>query len=290
MKIDLHIHSKNGSDGRWYLQDIFAEAGRRNIGLISITDHDSISAQADARALADSYGMGYICGVELNVTMALPDFRDGKPVSLDFLGYRFDPGYKPLADKLEELRTYRQVRAEKILTNINEEFRRQGLGEFTREDMAEIQSGAEGALGRPHIADYLIRKGIVADKQEAFDKYLLRCNIPKMPLSLEEASSLIRASGGKLILAHPNDPNGTSLVAFSPSLAAQQEIIARTMLEYIDGIECWHSRHDAATIDSYLLFAREHHLMVTGGSDCRQQPPLMGTVNIPEYVARQFGF
>jgi predicted metal-dependent phosphoesterase TrpH len=290
VKIDLHIHSKNGSDGRWSIEDIFAEAVRRKIELISITDHDSIAAQEEAMRLAASCGIRYITGVELNVTHSHRDYKDGKGYSLDFLGYGIDITHGGLIKKLDELRTFRQVRAEKILTNINEEFCRQGLPVFTDADMDEIQSSVDGAFGRPHIAAYMIERGIVADKQEAFDKYLVRCNAEKMPLSLKEASELVRASGGKLILAHPNDPNGTSLAAFTPSIENQQAIIAESMLEYIDGIECWHSRHDQASTESYLRFARDKALMMTGGSDCHQSPPILGSVDVPDFVAGQFGF
>ena len=111
-----------------------------------------------------------------------------------------------------------------------------------------------------------------------------------MPLPLPEASRLVREAGGKLILAHPNDLHGTSLVALTSSLEEQQRIIRDSMLPYIDGIECWHSRHDPDTIAAYLEFAGKEKLMVTGGSDCHQQPLLMGTVNVPTYVAEQFGF
>ena len=76
-------------------------------------------------------------------------------------------------------------------------------------------------LGRPHIADYLVKKKIVKNRQEAFDKYLVKCDVPKYPLYLEEASKLVRGAGGKLVLAHPNDPHGTSLAALTKSLAEQ---------------------------------------------------------------------
>jgi hypothetical protein len=111
-----------------------------------------------------------------------------------------------------------------------------------------------------------------------------------MPVSLAEASELIRGAGGKLIFAHPNHPRGTSLVLLTPSLSEQQKIIKEAMLPYIDGIECWHSHHDQASLDSYLAFAKQWGLMVTGGSDCHQQPLILGTVRIPDYVAEQFGF
>jgi predicted metal-dependent phosphoesterase TrpH len=288
MKIDLHIHSKNCSDGRMTLEEIFEEAGRRNVDLISITDHDSIDCQEPAKILADQYGIRYLYGLELNVSFSHPEYRNSKPISLDFLAYQYDIHDPPLVKKLSELREYRKKRAEQILEKINQALLKENLEEFTEKDLEEIQNSVDGAFGRPHIANYMLKKGIVASKQEAFDKYLVKCNVPKMPLSLSEASSLVKGAGGKLMLAHPNDPNGTSLVSFTASLDEQQEIIKESMLSHIDGIECWHSRHDRTTSESYLAFAKEEGLIVTGGSDCHQQPLLMGIVSVPPYVADQF--
>ena len=90
------------------------------------------------------------------------------------------------------------------------------------------------------------------------------------------------------MLAHPNDPNGTSLVNITSDLDEQTRIIEEYMLEYIDGIECWHSRNDARTTAHYIDFAKKHNLLMTGGSDCHQKPILMGTLDIPDYVAEQF--
>lgn len=288
MKIDLHIHSKEGSDGRWSLEAIFAEARQRGIDLIAITDHDSIHAQEQARALAQSSGIAYLSGVELNVTFAHPDFNTGKAVSLDVLGYQFDIYYPPLVERLRAMREYRQRRAEQILENLNRELVKEGLPEFTARDLEAIQASVDGALGRPHIAEYMIQKGFVATKQEAFDRYLVRCDVPKMPLSLKEASELIHEAGGKLMLAHPNDPNGTSLIRLTSSVTEQMHIIHDAMLADIDGIECWHSRHDQETSEAYAGFAHKRGLMVSGGSDCHQNPVLMGEVDVPDYVGEQF--
>ena len=143
-------------------------------------------------------------------------------------------------------------------------------------------------LGRVHIADYLISKGIVGSRQEAFDKYLVKCNVPKYPLSIPEASRLVRNAGGIVVLAHPNDPRGTSLAELTESLTEQTEIIAETMLTHIDGVECWHSRNDDPTTNHYVEFAKKHGMVMTGGSDCHQRPILMGTVDVPKWVIRQF--
>jgi predicted metal-dependent phosphoesterase TrpH len=289
MIIDLHIHS-NHSDGSLTVKEIVKEATLRNIEFMSITDHDSIDCQEIAINLAGKAGIHYVSGVELNVTFSHSKYRKGKSVSLDFLGYQFNAKNKKLRDKLQQIANYREERAAKILRNLNAEFEKEGIEKLTKNDFEEIQVSVDGVLGRPHIADYLVRKGIVRTRQEAFDKYLVRCNVPKYPLYLEEASRLVRNARGKIVLAHPNDPHGTSLVTLTKSLQEQTEIIEESMLAHIDGVECWHSRNDAQTTNHYIKFAKKHGLITTGGSDCHQKPIIMGTVKIPEYVAEQFGF
>ena len=284
MKIDLHIHTKTGSDGALPVDEVFKEAHKRNIGLVSITDHDSIESQGKAIVLAQEHGLTYITGIELNVTFEY----GGKQYSLDFLGYCYDASNQDMKNKLRVITEYRQNRAQQILEKLNAEFVRENRPLFTPDDMKKIRDSVDGTFGRPHIADYLIKKGIVRDRKEAFDRYLVKCDVPKYPLALAEASAMIRKAHGFLVLAHPNDPQGTSLAGISRDLHEQTGIISKCMLEYIDGIECWHSRHDVMTIVHYTDFARKHNLLVTGGSDCHQKPTIMGTVQVPEFVARQF--
>ena len=286
MKIDLHIHTKTCSDGNLSIEEVFQEAKNRNIDLISLTDHDSIDCQERAIALAREYGISYITGVELNVTFRYPDKDEA--VSLDFLGYQFDISNQELKSKLELIKKHRERRAHQILKKLNIEFDKEGIERFTEKDLKNIQDSVDGVFGRPHIANYLIEKGIVKNKQEAFDKYLVKCDVAKYPLSLAEASRLVRNAGGILVHAHPNDPQGTSLVSMTPDLDKQTKIIEKYMLEYIDGVECWHSRNDAKTTAHYIEFAKRHGLIMTGGSDCHQKPLLMGTVDIPDWVAGQF--
>lgn len=289
MNIDLHIHSRDCSDGKMSLADIFFEAEKRNIQLISITDHDTVECQETAMELAAQHGMHYLSGVELNITFSHPAYREGKTVSLDVLGYDYDIQNTALREKTCQLREYRSMRARNILDKINEQLLREKKPPMTAVDVTAIEESVDGAFGRPHIADYMVKKGMVTTRQEAFDRYLVKCNVPKLPVSLEEASALIHRAGGKLMLAHPNDPNGTSLGSLTSSLGEQLEIIKTTMLPHLDGIECFHSRLNKETTSVYLAFAREKGLMVTGGSDCHQQPVIMGTVAVPDFVARQFG-
>jgi predicted metal-dependent phosphoesterase TrpH len=284
MKIDLHIHTSTGSDGGLPMGAVFREAGRRKIDLLSITDHDSIEHQGKAIELAEKHGIRYVTGVELNVTFTYK----GKSLSLDYLGYGYDYRNPALKEKLQVIREHRVKRARQILDNLNIEFTKENRPLFIEADLQKMQEGVDGILSRPHIADYLIKKGVVGSRQEAFDRYLVKCDVPKYPLTLAEASALVRGAGGRLVLAHPNDPNGTSLISVTKDLAEQTNIIRGYMLEFIDGIECWHSRNDKATTSHYIKFCKKYDLLMTGGSDCHQKPMLMGTLDIPDFVAGQF--
>jgi len=286
MIIDLHIHSKN-SDGKLDVNNIVKEAKARNITFMSITDHDSIGGQKEFLQIATTKGIRGMSGVELNVTFSHKQYHQGKPFTLDFLGYNFDIENQQLTHKLQTMAEYREQRAQKILNNLNAEFQKEGIEKLTTADFTALQESVDGVLARPHIADYLVKKGIVKSRQEAFDKYLVKCDVPKFPLYLPEASKLVRDAGGKLILAHPNDPHGTSLISLTKSLQEQAAIIESSMLDYIDGVECWHPRHDALSTQHYINFAKKHNLLMTGGSDCHQKPIVMGTVDIPRFVAEQ---
>jgi len=286
MKIDLHIHTKC-SDGNLHVDEVLREARKRNIDLMSITDHDSIDCQKKAMSLAKKYGINYITGIELNITFQYPP-EPGKSVSLDFLGYQFDIGNEELKSKLKLIRQRRETRAREILEKLNIEFAKEHIPRFDKADIKNIQDSVDGAFGRPHIANYLVKKGIVSSLQEAFDRYLVRLDVPKFPLSLAEASTLIRNAGGILVLAHPSDPHGTSLDSITSDIEEQTKVIEEYMLEYIDGVECWHSRNDARTTAHYIQFTKSHDLFLTGGSDCHQKPIVMGSLDIPDYVAEQF--
>ena len=210
--------------------------------------------------------------------------REGNPQ----IFAKLDPDNKALKGKLETMAKYREERAAKILDNLNDEFKKENITALTKDDLHQIEESVDGTLGRPHIADYLVKKGIVKTRQEAFDKYLVKCDVPKYPLYLEEASKLVRGAGGKLVLAHPNDPHGTSLSALTKVLTEQTEIAKDKMLPHIDGVECWHSRSTPESTVHYMAFAKEHGLLMTGGSDCHQKPVIMGTVVIPDWTADQF--
>ena len=126
MKIDLHIHSNN-SDGALNVDEVFHEASLRKIDMISITDHDSVLGQIKALSLAKKNEIRYVTGLELNVTFSEPEITEGKSISLDLLGYSFDPQNQEMIRKITQIATHRIKRAQEIMTKINIEFENEGL-------------------------------------------------------------------------------------------------------------------------------------------------------------------
>ena len=96
-------------------------------------------------------------GVELSV-----DYPHGQ---FHLLGYFVDFTSQPLLERLQYLQDNRSNRNEKII-----ELMQQAGLPITMADL-EREAGGD-VIGRPHMALAMIRKGIVASTQEAFDRYL----------------------------------------------------------------------------------------------------------------------
>jgi 3',5'-nucleoside bisphosphate phosphatase len=156
--------------------------------------------------------------------------------------------------------------------------RRRGHPEIHREDLKKIEASVDGSVRTSAHRELPHRQGNCGDKQEAFDRYLVRCDVPKYPLSLAEASELIRRPGEYWFTPIPNDPNGTSLASITRDLRQQTQVIENI---------CYNTSmaSSAGTQDMTLEPRRtisslpeEHDMFMTGGSDCHQKPLLMGTL------------
>ena len=259
--VDLHLHS-NASDGSYPPDRVVAMAEANGVTVMALTDHDTLEGLPEARARAEEAGIRLIPGVELSVT------EEGADVHV--LAYGFDPADSRLRAAVSDYRDGRRERARKILSRLK------GLGiRIPLEDVESIAGGA--ALGRPHVAEALLQGGFVETFEEAFQRYLghhAPAYVPKLVVTLERASGIVRDAGGVLVLAHPGTFNRDHLI---PGLARRG----------LDGIEVWHSKHDESDIRRYSGFAQLHGLLMTGGSDFhgeRTPGVTVGSVPVPDRV------
>lgn len=259
--IDLHLHS-TASDGSYPPETVVAMAERNGVRVMALTDHDSIDGIAPAEERARKAGIRVISGVELSVS------ESGFDVHL--LAYGFDLTDKGLLAALSRYRDSRRERARKMLARLK------GLGiRITLDEVEEIAQG--GALGRPHVAEALMRGGHVDTFHEAFQRFLghhAPAYVAKQTVTLEEAAGIVRDAGGVVALAHPGTLN-------------RDHLIAPWVRRGLDGIEVWHSKHAPADVSRYREIAKQHSLLMTGGSDFhgeRTPDVSIGGTAVPESI------
>jgi len=260
-RIDLHMHS-NASDGTFAPDVVARMAAERGVAVFALTDHDTLEGIPAARARAETTGGRLVPGVELSVSE--------ENVDVHLLAYGFDETDVTLIAAITRYREGRRERARKILLRLK------GLGiRISLDEVEDIARG--GALGRPHVAEALLRGGFVETFNEAFQRYLghhAPAYVTKPRVTLEEASTIVREAGGVTVLAHPGTLNRDHLI---PSWARRG----------LDGIEVWHSKHDPSAIERYRGYAQLHGLLMTGGSDFhgeRTPGVAIGSVAVPEDI------
>ncbi len=241
--VDLHMHS-TASDGTDSPEVIITKCAKLNLRLCSITDHDNIDSQLQAKETAAKYGLKYVSGVEFSVS------HEGE---LHILGYGVNIENRAFCSMMEELRQSRVERVHEIL--------RQLALHQVHVSFADVERLAQGnTLGRPHVALALMEKGYAGDFAEAFNKYLNEnglCYVKRRKLSAVQAIELILSAGGAPVLAHPKFVRTNDIDALVGGMAK----------EGLAGIEAYYPAHSDYEVEKYLRIAKQNGLIVTAGSD-----------------------
>ena len=246
--IDMHTHTYY-SDGELSPQELIEKAINKNIGVLSITDHDTINGikTVDKNKYPE---IKIINGIELSVKR-----NKGR---MHILGYGIDLENKDLNDKMYELRDNSLNHVLSLMEQIKKDY---GI-RFKYEDIKELVN-ANHNLGRPDLAKLCIKYGYASSVQDAFDKYLIDANTKILGhnkgLTYEEAISLIKNSNGIPVIAHPK------------SLELEEKDLLELLKDMINcglkGIEVYHSSHSKEEMDYYLKIANKFNLLISGGSD-----------------------
>ncbi len=238
---DLHCHT-TASDGLLTPWELVKAAAECHLMSIGITDHDTTSGWDEAVKAGSHYGVDILRGVELNT--------DDEGIEVHILGYEIDPNTHVLQEKLQILRNARYERVFAILEKLQD----QGI-DISRTEIQKITAGE--SVGRPHIAQALVNKGIVKTIKEAFDRYIglgAPAYVPRYKLSPEEGITLVREAGGVAVLAHPG-VHGLS------------KSIPKWIESGLQGVEVSHSEHSPEDERRYRELAEQYNLIMTGGSD-----------------------
>ena len=264
--IDLHLHSSY-SDGTWTPKQVLQKAAEFGFKAVSITDHDRVGGIDEAIEAGNSLGIEVIPGIEITAVH--------RGIETHILGYFIDYKNPGLSAEIRKLDTFRTERVRDMVRLL----RNHGVI-IDFEDVVECSPS--GYLGRPHIAEAMVKSGAILRSREAFTSEYIgnegKCYIPTSNLTVFEAIDIISEHHGLSVLAHPGfwDRPGEMIPA---------EDIAVLKKEGLDGIEVKHSRHSRKIEEHFYNLAEKLDLIKTGGSDCHgtfYDPIKMGTVEVPD--------
>jgi predicted metal-dependent phosphoesterase TrpH len=245
--IDLHTHT-NCSDGTDSPTQLINKALAEGISVLAITDHDTTSGWQSAKEALRA-DLSLALGAEISCLTT-----DG--VSVHMLGLLFDGEHQLMQNMLENTREGRIPRAHKMIELLNA-----GGFNISMEDVEEVKP-VGATLGRPHIADALVKNGVVSSRDEAFTE-LLHNNSPYYVAHLaptpEDAISMIRSAGGVAVIAHPFASHRGQVLSASDFLPLKNA--------GLNGIEVNHRDHNNDERIALANIARELDLAVTGASD-----------------------
>lgn len=248
MGIDLHTHS-TASDGTVTPAELVRSAPSAGLSVLGLTDHDTVAGWSEAAAAVPP-GLTLVPGIEVSAR-----WHGVEPgIGLHLLAYLPDPADPELSRALHRVRENRSGRARRMV-----ELLRAGGVDLTWEEVLADAAGAP--VGRPHLAQALIRRGLVGSVSEAFSPQWLghRFRLPKEDLEVFEALRLILAAGGVPVFAHP--------LAHRRGRTVPEEVIGEMAVAGLAGLEADHPDHGPQERARVRELARAHGLFVTGSSD-----------------------
>lgn len=244
--IDLHCHSTI-SDGLYSPEELVAYAYAQGVKVLALTDHDDMSGLARARKAAEQHGIQFINGVEISVTW--------KKRTLHIVGLKVNPDYAPLKSALDAVKQGRLERAKLMAEGLEKE----GIkGSF---EGAQAIAG-NSIMTRSHFARFLVEAGHVKDVKTVFKKYLVKGKpgfVEHEWMTLEEAVTLIKDSGGVAVIAHPGryDLGRTNM----PLLMHQFRMCGGEAIEVVTG------SHTPPQYTQFAKIAHQFSLKSSLGSD-----------------------
>lgn len=270
-RIDLHAHS-SWSDGVLTPAELVALAASRSVQLLALTDHDTMAGCEEARAACEAAQIAFLYGSELT------SLWKGREIHV--VGLRLDPAARALAAHLDDVRRRRRERIEGIGVKL-------GANGLPGAEISAAVLARPGTPTRLHVARELVQRGIAADEDDAFRRWLGKGQpahvAPAWP-TVAATVAAICAAGGAAVLAHPH--------RYKLSAGGLRELCAEFRNAGGEGIEVSLPGMGAGDADRAASLARRFGLAGSCGSDFHVPGvpwrPLGRFAKLPEGVVPMF--
>ena len=245
--IDLHIHS-NFSDGTDSISELLAKILESRINIFALTDHDTITGALKIRELIPA-NIKFFHGIEFSCIA-----NNGK---CHILGLNYDENNKIFQEALNIGENLRHEKFFKRVKLLRDKF----SITFTDKEIDSLLKIP--SVGKPHLANLIVSKGLANNITEAIKNFIDNCKTGIDRISAELAIKAIIKSGGAAIWAHPLGGEGESELSHGKFINLLNELISYG----INGLECYYSKYSLGKCESLAEIAREKNLFISGGSD-----------------------
>jgi len=245
-QIDLHVHSTY-SDGTLTPSQLIDKAINIGLAAMALTDHDTVDGLPEAAAYAKKKHFELISGIEFST------FFDKKEIHI--VGLFIDYTNQLFNEELVKQRKSREEKNKKMCEKLQE------IGIAIEYDEL-LRQYAGSVLTRAHFADYLMKKGYVRDRNEAFQRYIgdgRPCFVDRKKMLPEHAIELIKMAGGIPILAHP--------ILYHLGNEQMSKLMEYLCKHGIAGLEAIYSTYSTGEELKMRSLANHYHLLISGGSD-----------------------
>lgn len=248
---DLHCHTTL-SDGGLTPSELVRRAHAKGVDVLAITDHDSMAAIAEAKTViaADALPLQLINGVEITCRWQQHEIH--------LLGLNIDANHPALLDLLARQQQKRQQRFAEMLAKLA------NAGIDVSAECARIK----GMPTRKHIADAMLKQGVIKSFDAAFRRFLGKGQFAYVQADwcpLEDAIEVVNAAGGDAVIAHPH--------AYQLSNKWLRKLIVEAKAAGLAGVEVAIGQQAPGDRAALAGFAKDYDLCASAGSDFHAPKP-----------------
>ncbi len=245
-QIDLHVHSIR-SDGTMTPKELVDYAVSKGLKAMALTDHDTVDGIDEIMEYAKDKPVEIIPGIEYSTQYNERDVH--------IVGLFIDHKAPVFLAYLARLRQSRIDRNHKLCANL----RSAGI-DITYEVL--LASFPDAVITRAHYAKFLLDKGYVKSRDEAFERYLgdhTPYFVHREKVTPEEVIDVTRRAGGIPVLAHPT--------LYGLGSEQLDLLIGRLKAAGLMGIETYYSTYSPSEEKKIKALADKYGLLPSGGSD-----------------------